>query len=118
MTMPVRLLLALAALAYSFMPFTGMGGPALASAQVAVSQGVMPGDCPHASSGNTEKMSDPTSSHPEGVKFAGHCSACLTLPAEPLAWATGVPLRGAEVAALSPRLASINDDPLVPPPRA
>lgn len=117
MMTPVRLLLVLAALAYSLMPFTGMGGLALASAQIAISESALPGDCPHASYGHTEKASDPASSHPEGAKLTGHCSACLTLPAEPLALVTGVPLRGVEVAALSPRLVSVDDDPLVPPPR-
>lgn len=117
MTMPVRLLLVIAALAYSLMPLTGMAGPAMASTTTAISEIAIPGDCPHASSGHAGKMSDPASPHPEGTKFTGHCSACLALPAEPLAWVTEAAPRGAEASALSPRFASVDDGPLLPPPR-
>ncbi|MCL6706055.1 hypothetical protein M8R20_03480 [Pseudomonas sp. R2.Fl] len=117
MMMPVRLLLILAALTYCLMPFTGMASPAMASIHTTISESATQADCPHASSGHAEKMADPASPHPEKANENGHCSACLTLPAEfPMAFA-GMPPRAAEAAPPAPQLASVDDGPLVPPPR-
>ncbi|MBW8321978.1 MAG: hypothetical protein K0M49_00700 [Arenimonas sp.] len=126
MTLLIRTLLVLAALAYGAMPLTGVAammpagaalesvaaGPAAsghglhgsemqAGARLAADAGQADGDCPHP--GKTDR--------------APHCAACLTLPADLQIAASGKQPRAAEAPAVIVAFSSWPTAPLDPPPR-
>jgi hypothetical protein len=125
-----RLLLLVAALAYGAMPLTGMSVMAMPAAHMvdavvgaheaaSAADMVVDVDCPHSGASTIGVDGGEDTGKPDKpMKTVGHCSACLTLPAETVLADSGKPARAAEASALPSRLVSQLRAPATPPPRA
>lgn len=116
----LRILFAIALLAYLAMPFTGMGGMAMAPDSAAMDHAAMATaaqpDCPHAGVQSAKADRDNHSGTDQSLR--AHCSACLMLPATVQFIDVGRSPRGPEIATAMPVLISTAVLPLDPPPRA
>lgn len=126
MTLLIRTLLVLAALAYGAMPLTGVAAMASGDMSVAsaVAEPATRGHAPHghamqpAAKGiSATATANADCPHPGKTDRTPHCAACLTLPAALEIAASGKQPRAAEAPAIIVALSSWPTAPLDPPPR-
>lgn len=126
MTLLIRTLLVIAALAYGAMPLTGIAAMARGDMSVAsaVAAPATSGHAPHghamqpeAEGISTAATADADCPHPGKTDRTPHCAACLTLPAALEIAASGKQPRAAEAAAVIVAFSSWPTAPLDPPPR-
>lgn len=123
MTLLIRTLLVLAALAYGAMPLTGVAAMASGDMSVAsaVAEPATSGHAPHGhamhAEAKTAAQADADCPHPGKTDRTPHCAACLTLPAALEIAASGKQPRAAEAPAIIVALSSWPTAPLDPPPR-
>lgn len=123
MTLLIRTLLVLAALAYGAMPLTGMAAMMPEGASVIAE----PAADTHATHGHVMQsemtmaadsgQADGDCPHPGKTDRTPHCAACLTLPADLRIADAGSPPRAAEASAIIVAFSSWPTAPLDPPPR-
>ena len=126
MTLLIRTLLVLAALAYGAMPLTAMAAmmPAGATLESVVTERAASDHQLHGSEMRAgarpaahASQADGDCPHPGKTDRTPHCAACLTLPADLRIADAGSPPRAAEAPAIILALSSWPTAPLDPPPR-